>query len=382
MHRKTSNQKTVLIVLVLTLYIISCKREKTEMVNSESTADTSWALLPFVKADSANPILLPGQNTFVCPIVRREVRWDEKDVFNPAAVVREGKVYMIFRAEDKIGKFAGTSRLGLAVSNDGISFTKMKQPVFFPDNDSLKVYEWEGGVEDPRIVEAEDSTYIMTYTAYDGTVARLMLATSRDLQQWTKYGPVLQGKYKNTWSKSGAIVARQQGSRTVATKVGGKYWMYFGDTDLFLANSEDLIHWVPVEDDGRLKSVLKPRKGYFDSRLVESGPFALMTNKGIVLIYNGMNLEKGGDPTLSPGAYCLGQALFSTDDPSAAIGRLENYFMKPDKPYELTGQINQVCFAEGMVLFGNKWFLYYGTADSKIAVAINYSTNLDLLSSK
>lgn len=371
MHRKTSNLKFTLIAALLTLSIISCKKEKNETAGTGAISDSSWALLPFLKVDSANPILLPGENTFVCPILRREVRWDEKDVFNPAAVVRDGKVYMVFRAEDKIGKHSGTSRLGLAVSNDGINFTKMQEPVFFPDNDSLKVYEWEGGAEDPRIVESDEGTYIMTYTAYDGTVARLMLATSPDLQRWTKYGPVLQGKHKNAWSKSGAIVATQQGSRTVATKIDGKYWMYFGDTDLFVATSEDLIHWIPVESEGQFKSVLKPRKGYFDSRLVESGPFALKTDNGIVLIYNGMNLETGGDTTLSPGAYCAGQALFSNEDPTMEIGRLENYFMKPDRPYELTGQINQVCFVEGMVKFQGKWFLYYGTADSKIAVAVS-----------
>lgn len=371
MHRKTNNLKFTLIVALLTLSIISCKKEKNESAGSPMVIDTSWALLPFTKADSVNPILVPGENTFICPILRREVRWDEKDVFNPAAVVRDNKVYMVFRAEDKIGKYAGTSRLGLAVSDDGLAFTKMKEPVFYPDNDSLKIYEWEGGVEDPRIVESDEGTYIMTYTAYDGTVARLMLATSSDLRQWKKYGPVLQGRYKNAWSKSGAIVAAQQGSRIVATKINGKYWMYFGDTDLFVATSDDLLHWIPLESEGKLRSVLKPRSGYFDSRLVESGPFALKTDKGIVLIYNGMNLETGGDTTLSPGAYCVGQALFSNDDPALVIDRLENHFMKPEKPYELTGQINQVCFAEGMVRFKGKWFLYYGTADSKIAVTVS-----------
>ena len=371
MHRKTSNLKITLIIALLTLSIISYKKKKNETSSAESVRDSSWALLPFVKVDSVNPIMLPGENTFFCPILRQTVRWDEKDVFNPAAVVRDNKVYMIFRAEDKIGKHAGTSRLGLAVSDDGITFTKMKEPVFFPDNDSLKIYEWEGGVEDPRIVESEDGDYIMTYTAYDGTVARLMLATSRDLQHWSKYGTVLQGKHKNAWSKSGAIVATRQGSKMVATKIRGKYCMYFGDTNLFMATSEDLIHWTPVEEEGKFKSVLTPRPGYFDSRLVESGPYAIKTGEGIVLMYNGMNLDKGGDSTLSPGAYCVGQALFSSDDPTSVIDRLEHYFMKPDRPYELTGQINQVCFVEGMVNFKDKWFLYYGTADSKIAVAVS-----------
>jgi len=329
-------------------------------------------MVPFVKIDTANPILLPGRNTFRCPVLKQEVTWDEKDVFNPAAVVRDGKVYLLFRAEDTIGKFAGTSRIGLAVSDDGILFTKMKEPVLYPDNDSLKIYEWEGGIEDPRIVETEDGIYILTYTAYDGNVARLLVASSPDLIHWTKHGLVLTGKYKNSWSKSGAIIAKQDGSRIVAHRISGKYWMYFGDTNLFMASSTDLIHWQPVEEGGKLKAVLQPRPAYFDSRLVESGPYALVRDEGILLLYNGMNLDSAGrDPNIERGAYCAGQALFDATDPTKLIGRLERNFMAPDRPYEITGQVNHVCFLEGLVPFRDKWFLYYGTADSKIAVAVH-----------
>jgi predicted GH43/DUF377 family glycosyl hydrolase len=340
--------------------------------STQETADTSpgWAILPFVKSDTNNPVLEAGNHTFICPILKSEVRWEEKDVFNPAAIVKDGKVFLLFRAEDKIGKYAGTSRLGLATSEDGFHFAKEPEPVFYPNNDSMKIYEWEGGVEDPRVVESEDGKYILTYTAYDGKLARLCLATSTDLRHWTKHGLMLNGKYKDTWSKSGALVAEQQGEKIVAKKINGKYWMYFGDTDLFLAFSDDLIHWEPLEEGDQLKSILKPRAGYFDSRLVESGPYALYTNAGIILLYNGMNLDEGGDSTLAKGAYCAGQALFDKNDPSKLIDRLEKNFLRPDKPYEVTGQVNQVCFIEGMVQFKNKWFLYYGTADSKIAVAV------------
>ena len=355
---------------LISIVFLNCTDKAKPSSEDVAVRDTSWAIMPFTKVDSVNPVLLPGENSFTCPIWKKRIKWDEKDVFNPAAVVRDNKVYLLFRAEDNVGKYAGTSRLGLAVSDDGLHFTKNPQPVFFPSNDSLKIYEWEGGVEDPRVVESEDGTYIMTYTAYDGKVARLLVASSKDLTNWNKHGLVLHGKYKDTWSKSGAIVAKQNGSRIVAEKINGKYWMYFGDTDLFMASSDDLIHWTPVEESYALKSVLKPRPKKFDSRLVESGPYALVQEKGIVLIYNSMNLESGGDESIPKGAYCAGQALFDKNDPTKLIDRLETDFMRPDKPYEITGQVNQVCFLEGMVPFNGKWFLYYGTADSKIAVAV------------
>ena len=96
----------------------------------------------------------------------------------------------------------------------------------------------------------------------------------------------------------------------------------------------------------------------------------MLTDKGILMIYNSMNLDSGGDSTIAKGAYCAGQALFDANDPTHLIGRLEQNFLAPDKPYEITGQVNQVCFVEGLVHFNDKWFLYYGTADSKIAVAV------------
>jgi predicted GH43/DUF377 family glycosyl hydrolase len=357
-------------LLLTSVLFVECKTGVQNGNSQLALNDSSWAMTSFIKVDSVNPILVPGMNKFTCPILKKEILWDDKDVFNPAAVVRDNKVYLLFRAEDKIGKYAGTSRIGLAESSDGLHFSKMSTPVLFPSEDSLKMYEWEGGVEDPRVVESEDGQYIMTYTAYDGKTARLLIATSKDLIHWEKHGLALQGKYKNQWSKSGAIISKQLGSRVVAQKINGEYWMYFGDTDLFLCRSADLIHWTPIEENGNLKSVLKPRPGKFDSRLVESGPYALLTDDGVLLIYNSMNLESGGDEQIPKGAYCAGQVLFDKDDPSKISKRLNQYFMKPDKNYETEGQVNQVCFLEGMAYFNQKWFLYYGTADSKIAVAV------------
>lgn len=371
MEIKISSLAPLVAISIGVALIAGCGNAEKGTAPFSADSSTSWSMLPFVKVDSVNPILTAGENSFMCPILKKSVKWDKKDVFNPAAVVRNDSVIMLFRAEDMIGKFNGTSRLGLAFSTDGLHFVKMPQPVFYPDNDSLKVYEWEGGAEDPRIVEDDNGRYILTYTAYDGNIARLMVATSTDLIHWKKYGPALTGSHRNTWSKSGAIVCRREGSRMVATKIDGRFWMYYGDTNLFLATSDDLIHWTPLEENSTPLPVLKPRNGYFDSRLVESGPFALLTNDGIVLIYNSMNLDsEGRDTAIDAGAYCAGQALFDKSNPSQLLDRLEENFMMPDKAYELTGQVNKVCFLEGMVYFKGRWFVYYGTADSKIAVAV------------
>ncbi len=355
------------LLLVLPIaFLFSCNNapETTE------AARTDWTLNDFVKVDSLNPILSPAAaQQFNCPVAGKPVSWEERNVLNPSAVVKDGKVYLLYRAQDQ----AMTSRLGLATSEDGLHFTKQPAPVFYPANDSMKKYEWPGGVEDPRVVESEDGTYILTYTAYDGKTARLCLATSKDLQQWTKHGPVLSTeKYINTWSKSGAIVSQLSGDKIVAVKINGKYRMYFGDTNLFMASSDDLIHWTVDEnaENGKMIEVLHPRPGYFDSRLVEPGPYALVQDKGILLIYNGSNAANFNDPHLPKFTYSAGQALFDRNQPHKLIARTDSFFLHPDKPYEKQGEVNEVCFVEGLVHFKGKWFLYYGTADSKIAVAV------------
>ena len=340
---------------------------------AQPTPEKPWMLGPFQKKNTHNPILAAkASTTFFCPVRQEMVRWEEKDVFNPAVVVRKGKVYMLYRAEDTVGKFAGTSRLGLAVGSDGIHFTRRPTPVFYPDNDALKKYEWEGGCEDPRVVESPNGVYIMTYTTFDGDKARLCMATSKDLVTWKKQGLAFgQEMYRNSWSKSGAIVCRQQGSRMVAQKVNGSYWMYWGDQpDLRLATSPDLLHWTPLVGNaaGTFRAVAESRPGKHDARLIEPGPYALLRTAGIVLIYNGMN-NKQGDPALPEEAYTGGQLLFDKHDPAKLLDRSESYFIKPDQPYETQGQVNQVVFLEGMVSFKGRWFLYYGTADSKIGVA-------------
>jgi len=368
---------TITVLSVNTFNLSSSRSDHARAVAADTSSN--WTLLPFVKMDKVNPILKPGTGSFIDPISKKEVKWEEKDVFNPAIVMRNGKVYMLYRAQDKIGKPGGTSRIGLAVSTDAVHFTRMPKPVLYPDNDAFKSKEWEGGCEDPRVVQDDKGVYYMTYTAFDGKTARLFVATSTDLMHWKKHGSVFakayHGKYVDKWSKSGSIVSRYINGQAIATKIEGKYWMYWGDTQIFCAISFDLINWIPLEvQNGDLKVVLPTRKGKFDSDLVESGPPAMLTEKGVLLMYNSRNVPSIGDKSLPEGTYTPGEVLFHWHDPTKILSRTNHYFMKPEKPYEITGQVNQVCFLEGLTQFKGAWYLYYGTGDSRIAVAVNKSS--------
>ena len=323
----------------------------------------------FEKLVEHNPILTPSDDfTFTCPIREESVSWTGRNVLNPTAIVRRDTVYMIFRAQDDYM----TSRLGLAYSLDGIQFTVFPEPILYPEQDEFKILEWPGGIEDPRIVETPEGTYLMTYTSYDGQTARLCFATSDNLRNWQKQGLVLKDeKFRDVWSKSGSIVCKQEGQRMVAVKVEGLYWMYYGDTNLFMASSSDLMTWNSLDDaeSGHRVSVLHPRKGYFDSRLVEPGPQALLRDQGILLLYNASNSKNYNDPELPVFTYAAGQALFESAKPYKLIDRADTYFIRPDRDFERVGEVNEVCFVEGLVELDQYYYLYYGTADSKIGVA-------------
>ncbi|MGK7370300.1 MAG: glycoside hydrolase family 130 protein [Candidatus Halalkalibacterium sp. M3_1C_030] len=314
---KTQSYQTLSLLFFIFILLTGCNEQ-------------GWQLSSFQKYDK-NPIITPRGND-----------WESKDVFNPTVWSDGDTLYMLYRAEDStgIGDWNGTSRLGLATSTDGINFKRLDEPVLEPS----EPWELPGGVEDPRVVKIED-TFYLTYTAYDGETARLALATSPDLKSWQKHGLVFPD---SGWTKAGAILPH---------KVNGKWWMYYGDTNIWAAHSKDLLNWNTIEEP-----VLKPREGYFDSRLVEPGPQPLMTNQGILLLYN------GADQNL---VYESGQALFDANDPTKLIKRSETSFLKPNTKLEQEGQVPNVVFIEGLTRLNNTWFLYYGMGDSGIGVAFS-----------
>ncbi len=115
--------------------------------------------------------------------------------------------------------------------------------------------------------------------------------------------------------------------------------MYWGEQHVYAATSTDLVNWMPlVNADGTLKILFSPRKGYFDSQLTECGPPAIMTGKGIVLLYNGKNGTDDGDKNYTANAYCGGQALFSLSDPTKLITRLDKPYFIPEASFEKSGQ--------------------------------------------
>ncbi len=270
-----------------------------------------------------NPILSPS----------RKIKFETAAVYNGTAIKKDGEIYLFYRAEQHYYS-EYISKIGLAISKDGLKFKKYKEPLIVPS----RRYE-KRGCEDPRICEI-DGKYYMTYVAYSGRKISIALAESKDLLHWKKKGILM----KNV--KSGALLPK---------KIDGKYVMYFGDTNIYVAFSRDLKKWKVSEEP-----VLSPRIDKFDLQLVEMGPCPIITKKGIFVIYNSANWEE----------YNVGYAMFSKKNPEKLIARTDKSRLSATQPWENYGKVNYVVFAEGLVEKDGKYFLYYGGADKSIGVAI------------
>ncbi len=314
----------------------------------ESSTVPDWIMGPFVK--HPHPVLLPDAAfKFTCPVLGKEVRWQEQNVYNPAAVVHDGKVYLFFRADDRNQalKWGRTCRIGMAWSNDGTNFTRHPTPVLYPDNDEWKQYEWEGGCEDLHIVEGEDGSYYMNYTTWSGSQDTVSVASSRDLIHWTKHGPAFR-KAGKVGGRSGVVVSKRVGNRLIAAKINGRYWMYYTHP-CALAWSENLIDWTPTGKS------LWPGGGR------EAGAIALLRDDGILL------MTQGGHHSL--GAWVLRQALISHNDLQTVLKEQKEPFLWPELEWEKKGFTGDTTVANTLVLFKDKWCLYYGGADKVIGLA-------------
>jgi len=258
---------------------------------------------------AGNPILQP----------RDDLPWCDIKVYNSAIHYSNGFYQMLFRG---IGS-EWMSRIGYAESRDGVNFHVLPHPVLSP------TYQWESrGCEDPRIIYLNDC-YWITYTAFDGHTARAAMTSSKDLIHFSDRkllfphweASALEGTPPD-WSKAAGIIPQ---------KINGRHYMLFGDSHIWLATSLNMTDWVPTSIP-----LISSRDGYFDESYVEMGPPPILTDRGWLVIYHGIQ-GKGHQMV-----YRLGLILLDKDDPAKVIWRCKKPFLEPSESYETVGFIDVI----------------------------------------
>jgi len=289
-----------------------------------------------LKRYARHPIFLPDPTS----------DWETYNVFNPAVIYHNGLFHMLYRAQG----LDWISRIGYAVSVDGIHWNRMRSPIFEPHDETDS-----RGVEDPRVTLI-DGVFYMTYTAYgsvflgEGEPTHLgggilpMIARSENLITWERLGPIVVGEN----NKDHVLFPRKIKGRFAALH---RRW-----PDLWIAYSDDLLNW-PEEG---MAPIFGPDPNSWDTTSIGSNGVPIETDQGWLLIYHGYDEEH---------IYKFGVALLDRDDPTRVIARSKTPIFWPEELWELRGDVPNVVFSNANPVVDGKVYVFYGGGGHVIGLA-------------
>ena len=293
-----------------------------------------------------NPIMKPNLDN----------SWEASGTFNPAAVMHEGKIHLLYRAADRKPKTAdprcrfGIATIGHAVLEDGYKIIeKSKGPVIGLE-ESTEIFG-VNGVEDPRITKIGD-TYYIVYAVTSDCWDRLALASTKDFKTYKRHGLIV----KDIAQRTGGLFPE---------KINGKYiLMHRPIPNIWISESSDLVNW----ENPRmiLTNKILP---WCEVKLGICAP-PIKTEKAWAVIFHGVDRNI---------VYRLGIFWLDLEDPSKVLKVQKTPILEPETPYETHDGITGNCvYACGAVVDGEKVLVYYGAGDSFCCVATMPSKMLEL----
>jgi predicted GH43/DUF377 family glycosyl hydrolase len=324
-----------------------------------------WSIGPFEKYEG-NPIFAPAQDG-----------WDRGrfggGVHNGAVVRKDDKFYYIYRGEEELPKnfwdgmdqastnFGGIDYIcdiGVAVSEDGINFTRMEEyNPFFRKGEDVNY-----SFEDVCVVKHED-TYYLYCNKWDWRdhgnpqINGVFMATSKDLLNWEKIGFAF--PHASRIHRNPCVL---QNPNNEAVKINGKFVMYINDG--LIAYSDDLIHWESKEID----EFWPGGEGCFAvTDYSEEHPDKIV-------------LFTGGHHTGH--FYAVGEVLFSKGNPEKALDWLPRPVLVAEEKYpwedarsaenrdQLVSCFRDCIFFTGITRHNGKWWAYYGGSEVYTCLAL------------
>ena len=318
--------------------------------------------------------------------------FENEGVLNPAAI-RDGEyVHLLYRAVS-------------TGNHSSIGYCKLKGPLFIEERNKTALLSPEldyesHGIEDPRIVKIED-TYYLTFTAYDGVNALGCLATSKDLIHFERKGIIVP---QITYEEFNKFI----GAKGISNE---KYYRYNQHDHILEKDGTEMLIWdknvmfFPRRIGGKLFFLHRIRpeiqivtafesfeemtpefwQHYFEHfndyvvltpkyqhevSYIGGGCPPIETEHGWLMIYHGVH------DSLQGYVYSACAALLNLEIPQKEIARLPYPLFVPEFHWELKGEVNNVCFPTGAVVFDDILYIYYGAADERVACA---SMNLNEL---
>jgi len=288
-----------------------------------------------------NPILTPIENH----------SWEDKAVFNPAAIELKGKIHIVYRAMGK----DDTSVMGYACSKNGKDILeRLEDPIYTPSQAfEGKTHPGNSGCEDPRITEIGDHLH-MFYTAYDGVNPPVVAATNIKTKDFLK----------KEWNWSVPTIVTPAGidnkdACLFPEKINGHYLIFHRAHNHICLDPVRSLDFE-VDKVESFTPIVGPRIGMWDSAKVGIAAPPIRTRKGWLLFYHGVSDKS---------VYRVGAILLGLKDPSIILARTTDFIFEPETEYEKNGQVSQVVFPCGVIEKSGTVYMYYGGGDSVVGVA-------------
>ena len=308
-------------------------------------------LTTYMKLGRQDPILNRAPNNPILSANPNQT-WETRAVFNPAALDIGGKIHILYRAQGT----DNTSVIGCAVSRDGINIDeRLPIPVYVPrvDFETKKMPGGNSGCEDPRLSKIGDTIY-MCYTAYNGIDPASVAITHISVQNFTIHNW--------DWSEPVIITPEHVDDKDACLlpeKVNGRFLIFHRIEGVISADFVDDLNFIHKRLQNHIQ-ILAPRPGMLDSTLVGIAAPPIKTKLGWIMLYHGVSEHN---------TYRMGVALLDPKNPTQVIARGAVPLLEPREKYEREGQIPNVVFPCGAVLRKNTLYIYYGGADTTVAVA-------------
>jgi predicted GH43/DUF377 family glycosyl hydrolase len=291
--------------------------------------------------------------------------WEAVATFNCAALYKDGKIHVLYRAVGDYVHYA--SHLGYAVFDEQLRLLERPEvPVFGPH-----LILWEMSIEDPRLTEIEGEvymTYVITPTPAPPGGVRIKLGIPKPMQAAPRTALARVPDF-GSFERLGIITPYDADERDVVLfpgRIQGRYaaihrpsnWVGPGypveGPSIWFAFLDDLPGGM--SDHKVIMEAEQPWEGI----KIGAGPPPIKTNAGWLLIYHGVDPDR---------VYRAGVALLDLEEPWKVIARTPQPILEPEEEYEREGDVPNVVFPEGAMVIGDELVVSYGGADKVCCAA-------------
>lgn len=283
------------------------------------------------------------------PIVNRYAIPTSNSVFNSAVVPFKDGFAGVFRCDNKavqMNIYAGFSKDGIHWEINHYPIEMQKGNTDMIDSD----YKY-----DPRVVFIEDRYWITWCNGYHGPT--IGIAYTFD--------------FLNFFQCENAFLPFNRNGVLFPEKIKGKFAMLsrpsdnghtpFGD--IYISYSPDMKYW------GEHRCVMKVAPfelSAWQCTKIGAGSVPIRTEEGWLIFYHGVITTCNGF------RYSMGAVLLDLENPDKVLYRTKSYLLAPAASYELTGDVANVIFPCAALEQDNRIVVYYGAADTVVAIAFGY----------